>query len=221
MSHNSINVMLVEDSPEYREVVKPALDDEPDMELSSCFGTAERALSSLKGVHRDESPDVILLDLNLPGISGIEAIESFIEAVPKAKIIILTQSDAKADVVNAITLGASGYLLKSATLAQITEAIRTVMTGGASLDSSIAKMILGTLQTVFEKTACDDLLTEREMEVLTLLADGLERKQIATELSVRSSTISTHVAHIYEKLNVKNAPAAVAKAFRIGLFPPK
>ena len=221
MSHNSINVMLVEDSPEYREVVKPALDDEPDMELSSCFGTAERALSSLKGFHRDESPDVILLDLNLPGISGIEAIESFIEAVPKAKIIILTQSDAKADVVNAITLGASGYLLKSATLAQITEAIRTVMTGGASLDSSIAKMILGTLQTVFEKTACDDLLTEREMEVLTLLADGLERKQIATELSVRSSTISTHVAHIYEKLNVKNAPAAVAKAFRIGLFPPK
>lgn len=221
MSHNSINVMLVEDSPEYREVLKPALDDEPDMELSNCFGTAERALSSLKGFHRDESPDVILLDLNLPGISGIEAIPLLSEAAPRSRIIILTQSDAKANVVTSITLGASGYLLKSATLEQITDAIRTVMAGGASLDSSIAKMILGTLQSVFHKKDCDNLLTKREMEVLALLADGLERKQIAQELSIGSSTISTHVAHIYEKLNVQNAPAAVAKAFRMGLFPPK
>ena len=81
----------------------------------------------MTGFHRDASPDVILLDLNLPGISGIEAIPQFTQAAPKAKIIVLTQSDAKANVVTSITLGASGYLLKSATLEQITDAIRTVM----------------------------------------------------------------------------------------------
>lgn len=217
---NTIQVMLVEDSPEYREVIKPALDDEPDMELNFQFGTAERALDSLKTHKRNVAPDVILLDLHLPGIGGLEAIERLRTAAPKTKIIVLTQSSNESDVVRAISLGASGYLLKSSSLSQITDGIRTVMAGGASIDSNIARFILDTLRNVFVKSEEQDLLTEREMEVLTLLADGYERKEIAKRLEIRNTTISSHVKHIYEKLDVQNAPAAIAKAFRMGLFPP-
>jgi len=213
-----IRIMLVEDHPEYREVVELALGRESDIELISKFGTAERALRSLQDHNGCDHPDIILLDLNLPGISGLEAIPRFIATFPHAKIIILTQSEREADILQAIMLGASGYLLKSTTVKQLTEGIRTVMAGGASLDAKVAKFVLNTLKTKLPHREIEQLLSEREIEILTQLAEGQVKKEIAERLGISITTVVTHVSHIYEKLNVKNAPAAISKAFQMGIL---
>ena len=126
-----IRVMLVEDNREYRKAISLALDEESEMELLAEYGTAEISLRSLLDPLRAK-PDIILLDLRLPGMSGLEALPYFREYSPESKIIIITQSDSEEDVLRAISLGASGYLLKSATLHEIADGIRSVMAGGAS-----------------------------------------------------------------------------------------
>ncbi len=211
-------IMLVEDHPEYRDAIEMALKRESDLELDSLFGMAETALRAIQD-RKAERPDIVLLDLNLPGMSGIEALPWFREYCPKAKIIVLTQSDAESDVVQAIRLGASGYLLKSSTLKQIKEGIRSVVDGGAPLDSAVARFILDTLRLKPLKEELKTSLSEREMEILSLLADGLSKKQIASQLKIGTTTVVTHVNHIYEKLEATNAPSAVSKAYRLGLFP--
>ena len=210
--------MLVEDHPEYREIVNTALGREPDMKLTSQFGTAERALQSLQGLDGRHDLDVILLDLNLPGISGLQAIPRFLATLPDTKIIILTQSDREADILQAIMLGASGYFLKSTRVREFIEGIRTVMAGGASLDAKVAKFVLNALKTNLPKRDLEQLLTEREVEILTQLAAGQLKKEIAESCGISIHTVVTHVSHIYEKLNVKNAPAAIAKAFQMGIL---
>lgn len=218
--NQTIQVMLVEDHPGYRDVVELALEKEPNIELISQFGTAERALRSLQDQHVRKEPDVVLLDLNLPGMSGLESIHWFKTEIPQAKVIILTQSDNEADILRAISLGACGYLLKSSSLKQITEGILTAMRGEASMNASIAHFIWTTLKTRLPITTIEQTLSEREIEILKLLAEGLFKKEIGSRLGISTSTVVTHVTHIYEKLNVQNAPAAVAKAFRLGIFSP-
>ena len=161
-----------------------------------------------------------MLDLRLPGMNGLDALTRCREIAPNTKVIILTQSDQERDVLRAIALGASGYLLKSATLNEITEGIETVMGGGAPLDKGVAKFILESLKTRLPKAEEQPLLTERELEIIQLLAEGLVKKEIASHLGIGYCTVDTHVAHIYEKLNVSNAPSAVNRAHRLGLFPP-
>jgi DNA-binding NarL/FixJ family response regulator len=214
-----IRIMLVEDHPEYREVIELSMNKEDDLELISQFGTAEGALRSLQDMSTRQEPDIILLDLNLPGMNGQEAIPFFYSALPGVKIIILTQSDREADIYRAITLGASGYLLKSSPRKSITENIRSVMNGGAPLDAKIAQYILKMLKTKLPKTEHEiHLLSPREMDVLTLMAEGLAKKEIADRLSISTATVVTHANHIYEKLNANNAPSAIDKAHRLGLF---
>lgn len=217
----AIRVIIVEDHPDYREGVRFALETEPDIELYATFGTAERALKSIKEAAADRLPDVILLDLNLPGISGLEAIPLFREHSPKSHLLVLSQSDAEADVLQAITTGASGYLLKSAPLNKITEGIRTVMAGGASLDANVAKFILSTMQNQQLPAEQSAKLSRREMQVLELISEGLIKKEISDRLKISTPTVATHVRHIYEKLGVPNAPAAIGKAFRTGILPPE
>ena len=210
-------IMLVEDNAEYRGVVRLALEHESSIELTKDFGTAEIALRTLENDSPLEPPDLILLDIRLPGMSGIDAIPRFRKALPDTKIIILTQSDREQDVLRAIAMGASGYLLKSATVDEIRDSIQTVMSGGAPLDKSVSKFILQSLQT--RLSICEDQpLSERELEIIGLLAEGLVKKEIARKLGISYSTVDTHVAHIYEKLRVSNAASAVNKAHRIGLF---
>ncbi|MEI6646551.1 MAG: response regulator transcription factor [bacterium] len=215
---NKIRIVLIEDHPEYREVVELALGKEPDMDLARPFGTAEMALRSLQDNPGRHSPDIVLLDLNLPGIGGLDAIPLLAATVPKAKIIILTQSNKEADVLRAITLGASGYLLKGSSRKQITDGIRTVMAGGATLDAGVARFVLTTLQGKLPKEPTGPQLSKRELDVLALLAEGLAHKEIASRLDISTTTVVTHINHIYEKLNVPNAPAAINKAHRFGLF---
>jgi len=214
-----IRVMLIEDHPEYREVLAVALEKAPDMNLTGQFGAAERALRSLQDRHKHNEPDIILLDLNLPGMNGLDAIPLFTAASPNAKIIILTQSDKEAEVLKAISLGAAGYLLKSSTVGQILDGIRTVRDGGAPLDAGVARFILNTLQTKLPKGKVEEVLSERETEILTMLAEGLQKKEIADRLKIGTTTVVTHVNHIYQKLNVGNAASAINKAHRLGLFP--
>ncbi|KRP35641.1 MAG: LuxR family transcriptional regulator [Opitutaceae bacterium BACL24 MAG-120322-bin51] len=212
-----IQIMLVEDHPDYREVIELSLLDEPDMQMISKFGAAEVALRSLEDRSTLTKPDVILLDINLPGMSGIKAIPWIKKYSPTTKVIMLTQSDMEADVVQAIQSGAAGYLLKSASIEEITQGIRTVMANGASLDASVARYLVLAMReqpTVENEVA----LTNREMEILSMLAEGLVKKQIADQLSIGIHTVAEHVKRIYTKLEVQNAPSAIHKAHHLGIF---
>ena len=214
----NIRITLVEDNLDYRDIITLTLGAESDIELVNQFGTSEAALRELKAMPKGKLPDLILLDLRLPGMSGLESLPHFREALPDTPIIVLTQSDNEADVLEAISKGAAGYLLKSSTLEKLTEGIRTVMDGGAALDASIAGFILQTLQTKLAPQEVNQVLTPRELEILSLLSDGLVKKQIGERLDISFATVDTHIRHIYEKLDVQNAPAAVRKAFNLGLF---
>lgn len=216
--NDKIVVILVEDNAEYRAVVNLALDDEKDIELVAEFGTSEIALRELLNFSVPK-PEVILLDLRLPGMSGLDALPYFREYAPESNVIVLTQSDKEEDVLRAISLGAAGYLLKSATVKEILNGIRTVVAGGASLDAGIAKFILKNLQSRLPKGKVDIELSHRELEILELLGQGFVKKEIADKLEISYSTVDTHVGHIYDKLQVKNAPSAVSKAYQMGIFP--
>ncbi|REJ71222.1 MAG: DNA-binding response regulator [Planctomycetota bacterium] len=152
-------------------------------------------------------------------MDGLDAIPQLRASAPDAKIIILTQSDQEADVLKAISLGASGYLLKSATLEQLAESIRTVHSGGASLEGSVAKYILARMQSALAPGGGQQLLSDRECEVLSLIAEGKVKKEIAAQLGISYTTVDTHVSRIYLKLNATNAPAAVNKAHQLQILP--
>ncbi|MDF7806323.1 response regulator transcription factor [Pontiellaceae bacterium B12219] len=216
-----IKVMLIEDHAGYREVIARALKGEEKIELISQFTTAEIALRSLQDMTTRIEPDLLLLDLNLPGISGLEALPFFKQTIPSLKVIILTQSDNQNDVLKAISLGAKGYLLKSATVTQIKDGINTVMNGGATLDPQVARFILDTLAKRTDKVPLEKELSSRELEILILIGEGLLKKEIADQLGIAFTTVADHVRHIYEKLEVQNAAAAVNKAHRLGIFSPE
>jgi DNA-binding NarL/FixJ family response regulator len=213
----SIRIVLVEDSAEYRRVIAMAIDDQPDMQLLQQFGTTEVALRRLSTAAVVDQPDIVLLDLRLPGMGGLEAIPLFRRAAPAVKIIVLSQSDQRQHIYRAITAGVSGYLLKSATLEEIATGIRMVAAGGASLDKHVARHILDTMR--LPQPAASPVLTDRELEILELLAEGLVKKEIARRLGIGYATVDTHVSHIYAKLNVTNAPAAVSQAYGRGILP--
>ena len=220
MNH-PVRIMLVEDQAAYREVITLALKRETSVKLISQFGTAEFALRALQDPQKQVAPDLILLDLNLPGMGGIEAIPWIKKYSAHTKIIILTQSDAEADVLEAIRAGASGYLLKSASPTQITNSIQTVMEGGAPLDAGVASFILNALQDTLPSTEPKAALSDRELEILSLLASGQAKKEIADQLGISAYTVVYHVKHIYEKLEAVNAPAAISKAYEHGILPAK
>lgn len=221
-------ILIIEDSPSFRQALEITFQKEPDFGLSGAHSTAEVALRKLQGEKTISQPHVILLDLNLPGMSGLDAMNWIREYSPESKIIVLTQSEKEEDVLRAISQGAAGYLLKESSLEEIIDGIRTVLAGGTLLDSTIARFLSGALQqfsssphrgTVSETTG--DLLktlSSREMEILSLLGEGLLKKEIADRLGIGFSTVATHIRNIYGKLQVENAPAAISKAYQKGLL---
>jgi DNA-binding NarL/FixJ family response regulator len=214
-----IRIMLIEDHPSYRAVITSILEQTENMQLLSQFGTAEIALRSLEPPQTGPLPDVILLDLNLPGMSGLETIPWIRKYTPEVQIIILTRSDNSADIQHAISAGADGYLLKSSTLEEITEGIETVAAGGSSLDPNVARYILNTLRSKPFQSQPEKTLSKREMEILEFLGEGMVKKQIADRLHISSASVATYVRRIYEKLEVQNAAAAVNAAYRTGILP--
>ena len=215
---NTIRIVLIEDNPEYRRALSMAMERQEGLELVGKFGSAEQALGALQKREAGVTADIVLLDLGLPKMQGCEAIQWIRKYIPDTHILVLTQSDKEADVIQAIREGAVGYLLKSASMEEISQAILMVMEGGAPIDSMIARYLLDQIQQDVPVFKQDSELTKRELQVLQHMSKGLARKEIADALGITENTVVTHIRHIYEKLQVPNAPAAISKAYQTGIL---
>ena len=213
-----IKVVLIEDHPSYRRVIEQAFESTGNIEMSGMFSAAEIALRHLQNLDQKDAPDVILLDLMLPGINGLEAIDDLLQAVPSARIIVLTQSHSTPDIESAICSGAQGYLLKSSTVPEIIHAVETVFGGGVAIDKDVAGHLLELVQKKSKPIESSITLSPREREILVLLSQGLAKKEIGEQLNLSYGTIATYVRRLYEKLDVQNAAAAVDVAYRSGIF---
>jgi len=208
------NIWLVEDHRPLRQTLREALELSEGATVQD-FSNCEDALASLgKDTAR---PDVIILDLGLPGMSGLEGLRRFKEATPTTEILIFTVFDDQERVFEAICSGASGYLLKSESLERIVTAVREVRRGGSPMTSEIARSVLDRFSQM--KPAKSDIeLSPRERDVLRLLADGLTKKEIADKLDLSLHTVDNYLRRIYGKLHVHTLSGAVAKALRDGLL---
>lgn len=206
-----IRVLVVDDHPIVREGLVSVLADEGDFEVVGSAGSAEEALD-LVGQFR---PDVVLLDLELPEMDGVQAILTFAEASPSTRILVFTAYDTDERVFGAIRAGARGYLLKGATAAEIGQAVRAVHSGESYLEPRVAAKLVAEVNAPRRFAG---LLTERERAVLRLVAAGLSNKQIARSLSISERTVKFHVTSILGKLGADNRAQAVAVAVQRGLL---
>ncbi|HEV8638464.1 MAG TPA: response regulator transcription factor [Chloroflexota bacterium] len=207
-----IRIAVVDDHPIVRQGLTAALEDEPDLQVIGAVGSAEEALT-LVGRLR---PEVVLLDLELPGMGGVEAIPHLIEAGPNTAVLVFTAYDTDERVLGAIRSGAKGYLLKGATTADIARAIRAVAAGGSALEPRVAAKLVAAVR----GPRGAGQLTHREREVLSLIADGLPGKQIARALGISERTVKFHTGSILRKLGADNRAQAVALAAQRGLLEP-
>jgi len=212
-THPLHHVCLIEDHQDYRRVLQQAINSSGHLKCDCTFSSIEAFVT---GTHAGSKVDVVLLDLGLPGMHGVEGISVIQNRFPNAKILVLTVYDHKPVVLQALAAGAGGYLLKADRLETILRGIDEALSGGAPLNSHIARMILSTFNTVRPERPETDL-TERERETLSLLAKGFIKKEIADQLGVSYHTVDTHVRNIYVKLKVHNLSGAVAKAIQLGL----
>lgn len=209
----TITVWLVEDSSEYREAVKEMIDEAEGMRCARTFARGEDLLSTL---NREPLPDVVLMDISLPGLDGVECVRSIRSYALHLPVIMLTIHSETDIIFNAICAGASGYLLKSVPNEKIIEAIREVVEGRAPINGQIAQRMLDLFRQRF-KSKYDYQLSDREKEVLELLVEGYTKAQIADRLHLATHTIDSHTRSIYAKLHVNSAVAAAVKAVREGL----
>jgi DNA-binding NarL/FixJ family response regulator len=209
-----ITVWLIEDNDTFRNTVARALMQVPSLDCAHRFASAEEALDVLE---EGAVADVILLDVELPGMNGIEAIQRIKAMSPTTRIIMLTVFDSHDKIFKAICAGASGYLLKTSPAEKIVASIREVYRGGAPMEPRVARSVLD----MFSKLAApqqDYGLTPREQKILELMTQGLIKKEIADQLSLSYHTVDTHLRNIYTKLHVHTRTGAVAKALKERLF---
>jgi DNA-binding NarL/FixJ family response regulator len=205
-----IRLMVVDDHPIVRQGLTAALDDEVDFLVVGALSSAEDALARVA----DLRPDVVLLDLELSGLGGVEAIPRLSALSPTTRVLVFTAYDSDERVLGAIRAGAKGYLLKGAPVADIARAIREVAGGGSALEPRVAAKLLAAVRT----PRAPDHLTEREREVLRLIARGLPGKQIARALNISERTVKFHTASVLHKLGAENRARAVALAAQRGLI---
>lgn len=209
-----IDVWVIEDNETLRRTVARVLGKQKDMNCSHQFDRCEDAFTVLL---EGERPNVILLDLGLPGMSGIEGIQRIKGSLPDIEILVFSVFDDNDRVFKAICSGASGYLLKTSSMTEIPEAIREVVDGGAPMNARIARRVLE----MFSKVAPSNKdygLTTRETEVLDQMVEGLTKKEIADRLDLSFHTVDKHIRGIYSKLHVNTMTGAVAKALKEGLL---
>jgi DNA-binding NarL/FixJ family response regulator len=212
-----VEVFLVEDHGYFREGMSELIQaHDPGINIAGDAGSAEEALRRIPELQ----PDVVLMDIHLPGLSGIEAIRQLTLTCPLVHILILSGSGEDADVIEAILAGARGYLLKTSPLPEVTAGIRAAACGGSVLSPSVASYLLDHVrQTAPSAAHLAPLpsLTPRELEVLRLMAAGLENSQIAQQLVISPRTARNHVASILEKLHLENRIQAAVFAVKHGL----
>ena len=204
---------IVEDHAAFRRTLVRVLNSEPDLQCPRDFDSCEKALAALT---RDDAPDLILLDVGLPGMSGLDGIRLFKERAPKSLIVILTVFEDDDKVFRAICAGAAGYLLKTSSVADITQAVRDALAGGSPMNPRIARRVLEMFSKLAPKQS-DYGLSEREKEILQLMTTGLIKKEFADQLTLSIHTVDTYLRRIYEKLEVNTRTGAVAKALKEGL----
>jgi len=208
-------VWLVEDNEIFATGVQRTIDRLEGMRCGGSHQSVEQAFAALES---GGEPDVILLDVQLPGMDGITALSRLKSMAPKAQIVILTAFDDADKIFRAVCAGASGYVLKSSTRAEIGDAIRQVIAGGASMSPGVARKVLDTLADQKSRDDSHDAeayaLTARQRDILRLMADGLVKKEIAEALNISVTTVSTHMQRLYETLHVTTNTGAVAKALR-------
>ena len=206
----AINIMIIEDDDTYRESLQVAINASENLFCPFACASCEEALEILE---KDFAPEILLLDIKLPGISGIEGIPKFKAFSPATHIIMLTVFDDDDLIFNAVCRGAEGYLLKSATPRQIYESIQNVMCGGAAMTPTIAGKVLKMFTQYAEPKGEYDL-TMREKEILQLLVDGHSKKHLADRLCISLYTVDTHLKNIYAKLHVHSQIDVIAKALK-------
>ena len=209
-------VLIVDDHPVFRDGLAGLLATLPDVEVAGTAGTAEEALA---GLH-DTAPDIVLMDINLPGASGVEATRGVLAAAPATAVLVVSMVDDDDSVFAALAAGARGYVLKGASAGEITAALRTVAAGGAVFGAGIASRLLATTPARSSAPPSGhDELTAREREVLDLLADGASNRQIARSLGVSLKTVQNHVSRILDKLQAADRTQAALRARGITATP--
>lgn len=209
----SIKVMIVDDHNLVREGLKAVFEQGDEVDVVGEAGSGEEAIELVEQL----DPDVILMDISMPGMNGIQATKVIRDAHPDAKIVILTMLDQEGYVYEAIKAGATGYMLKSTSSDELVNAIQTVYEGKALLHPDATAQLLKEFVQLAENKAKDYGLSNREMEVLQLLSEGKTNKEIAKALWISEQTVKTHVAHIFDKLGTSDRTETVARALRSGL----
>lgn len=209
-----IEVWIIEDAFEYRRELVEMLDEMPGLSCKQSFGSLEEAMPRFRA---GEFPQVLLVDIQLPGANGIEAIRELKSRQPGVHSIVLTISENREVVFEAICAGASGYLLKNDSFEDIVRGIHLVFEGGSPLSGPVATMVLEAFQHVKPQNQ-DSTLSEKEVTILSMLSDGLVKKEIAASLNVAAVTVDYYLRSIYQKLQVHSQAGAVGKAMRKGLI---
>jgi DNA-binding NarL/FixJ family response regulator len=207
MTNVPVLVSIVEDDASIRQILTGWINRTEGFRCHTVHGTAESALAKL----REEAPHIVLVDINLPGQTGIECVRRLKVAMPKTQFVMLTVYEDTAHIFAALKAGASGYLLKRTPCAELLAALKQVHEGGAPMNSYIARKVVQSFYQAPPEGVQAEGLSPREREVLELLARGYYYKEITEVLGLSMSTVNTHVRHIYDKLHVHSRSQAIAK----------
>lgn len=210
---DQIRVLVVDDHPVVRRGIKSLLAEEDDLQV---VGEAVNGIDAIQKV-ADLHPDVILMDLVMPEMTGIEAIQHITASYPEARILVMTSFAADDKVFPSIKAGALGYLMKDSDPEDLIRMIHQVYRGELSIHPTIARKVIQELNRPHQEPLTPDPLTERELEILQLLAQGVENKEIARRLVLREATVRTHVSNILSKLHLANRVQATLYALRKGI----
>ncbi|HEV8633617.1 MAG TPA: response regulator transcription factor [Chloroflexota bacterium] len=208
-----IRILIVDDHPVVREGLVGMISTQSDMRV---VGEAGNGLEAIRQAHL-LSPDLILMDLQMPNLDGAAAIRQIRKELPDCRILVLTAFDSDERILHSIEAGAQGYLLKGVPRDELFRAIRVVAEGGSLLQPSVAARLLSRVGQMLKQEEATEHLTDREMEVLRLLARGHRNKEIAEALVISERTVKFHVGVIFQKLGVTNRAEAVSKAIQTGL----
>lgn len=205
----NIRISLVEDEALIREALIALFSAEPGFELVRAYRNAEEAVEGL----RADQPHVVVMDISMPGMSGIDCVRTVADELPGTQFLMYTMHDDDHRVFEALKAGANGYLLKSSTPDQIIEAVRELMQGGAPMSTAVARRVINHFRPAAERPDATSPLSEREYNVLQLLAEGLLYKEIADRLGLTVGTVKQHIHRMYAKLHVQNRVEAVNKFY--------
>jgi DNA-binding NarL/FixJ family response regulator len=206
---DAIRLLIVDDHPVVRNGLLGMFAGDPEFEVVGEAADGAEAVAYAQAL----DPDVVLMDLRMPGMDGVAAIRKLATLAVRAKVLVLTTYDTDSDVLPAIEAGATGYLLKDTPRAELLRAVRAAARGEAVLSPTVATKLLGQV-----RAPAKDDLSKRELEVLALIAKGATNREAAAKLFISEATVKTHLLHLYAKLGVSDRAAAVATAFARGLL---